>query len=299
MSICSSLLDQWMFGINACKWFACPSYAFWLIDIMSIFWLSVDRYLFITDIKYSTYKMRTKARLVQFLSMCLYVCKRTFVSQSFDSFARFIRKIMLLWFVFSANRCQKYQSILKIFVNVHFEHMEFAIVLCNGHHHHHSAVLSGNQFQFCAHIHTFHALKICGSTIHNESQRNGYWMLMDPNHKMAALFALVFFGYRDCHTLHRFLLVVLTMNQMRLSFGAVNAVKYLVQRFWYAFRDIAIIWILSNDYTLHIKKSNIQFIKNMEKKTHCFSVKNECYAILLLLSIVLIDTKNTFIYAEK
>lgn len=63
--ICSSINGLWFFGNNACKLFAFISYAFWLVDIMSLFWLSVDRYLFITDIKYSTYKLRTKARFVQ------------------------------------------------------------------------------------------------------------------------------------------------------------------------------------------------------------------------------------------
>lgn len=64
LSICSSLFEHWMFGDNACKLFASASYALWLVNMLSLFWLSVDRYLFITDIKYSTYKMRTKTRFV-------------------------------------------------------------------------------------------------------------------------------------------------------------------------------------------------------------------------------------------
>lgn len=107
LSIFSSIFDRWILNGNTCKLLAYISYALWLIDISSLFWLSVDRYLYITDIKYNTYKMRTKARsgiegcccfLRNSYFPILPLSKPLFIYFYIFTF-RFICKIVMSWFV--------------------------------------------------------------------------------------------------------------------------------------------------------------------------------------------------------
>lgn len=61
-SILSLEFRSWVFGDLLCKTIGFAMFALWAVNVNSLFWLSVDRLLYITDYKYCTYKMRTRAR---------------------------------------------------------------------------------------------------------------------------------------------------------------------------------------------------------------------------------------------
>lgn len=61
-SILSFEFNTWLFGDLLCKTIGFAMFALWAVNVNSLFWLSVDRLLYITDYKYCTYKMRTRAR---------------------------------------------------------------------------------------------------------------------------------------------------------------------------------------------------------------------------------------------
>lgn len=62
LSVVSLEFKTWIFGDTLCKTLGFAIFALWAVNVNSLFWLSVDRLLYITDIKYCTYKMRTRAR---------------------------------------------------------------------------------------------------------------------------------------------------------------------------------------------------------------------------------------------
>lgn len=62
LSIISMEFNSWMFGDIMCKTLGFAIFALWAVDVNSLFWLSADRLMYITDTKYCTYKMRTKTR---------------------------------------------------------------------------------------------------------------------------------------------------------------------------------------------------------------------------------------------
>lgn len=135
LSICSSLFEIWMFSDNACKRVHCASYAqLWLVNIMlSLFWLSVDRYLFITDIKCSTYKMGTKTSAL--CRLVYFVCTK---SACMCVFASFMCKFILPWFMLVVYSFAPIVAWLlrNAIVCLHFECTAFGIVLRNHDHYH-------------------------------------------------------------------------------------------------------------------------------------------------------------------
>lgn len=62
LSVVSLEFNSWIFGDALCKTLGFAMFALWAVNVNSLFWLSVDRLLYITDYKYCTYKMRTRAR---------------------------------------------------------------------------------------------------------------------------------------------------------------------------------------------------------------------------------------------
>lgn len=63
-SIMSFEFQSWRFGDLLCKTIGFAMFALWAVNVNSLFWLSVDRLLYITDYKYCTYKQRTRARCI-------------------------------------------------------------------------------------------------------------------------------------------------------------------------------------------------------------------------------------------
>lgn len=200
LSICSSVFEYWIFGNGACKLFACTAYAFWLIDIMSLFWLSIDRLMFITDTKYSTNKMRTKARFVQYI----YLFSSHFVSLHivhinfscvFFSLARFICKIVLSWFVsavysFAPIVVQKTGRYVKhsfvcilnsLNLESYYATVTIIIIL---------PCFLGTNFNFARIF--FMRIRYLTHRRQSKLSEADIELLMDPNHKMSALLALVF-----------------------------------------------------------------------------------------------------------
>lgn len=205
LSICSVVYGRWMFGNSACKLFACFGYAFWLVDIMSLFWLSVDRYVFITDVKYSTHKMRTKARFVQkkvcfsfsFIRFDAYSFYSLFFTTSIPIFARFICKIVLSWFVSAvysfapivAQKTGRYlkQSFVCISNSLNLESYYATVTVI--------IILPcflGTNFNFARIFFMRFRYEYTSHRYESRLSEADVELLMDTNHKMSALLALIF-----------------------------------------------------------------------------------------------------------
>lgn len=53
---------KWIFGETLCVAIGYLSYTLFAVNVNSIFWLAVDRFLYITDYRYGAYQMRTRTR---------------------------------------------------------------------------------------------------------------------------------------------------------------------------------------------------------------------------------------------